>query len=379
MTSQYPDVNDVQFAGLLQVATAAADAQERNATALGKRKRDDEALIDHQLRSQQGEESHQHAQPMLPTLQSAAAVIFREPSEKSKKYSRPPLGKVFTDMELAPERFLKLQNAAKAFMLDSNYPERKAVVGQKKESSNNDVAKLKLWTCVEQFMDVDYNGEKYFGHSATSTNPNNPHRTFFWPEDKDRIVKLCMPLFRKMVTNERQRLYASESRKHDPSRADRGKRRTPGPPEDRNFGETTSITADGTTAIDVEQPSMDTGQDGWLTSSATNSRTAETSLTVYVNVVSKESGNKTRRIPRITVLSGETPSLVALYSIIQQHFDLTPYRQEGANGIPTLPCLQVLTEDALVHLYTDEDWSGVLQRTSRCEWLDNEVRVVLEL
>lgn len=211
MTSSYPD--DIQFAGLVEAATAAADAHQRD---LGKRKRGEEnAYI-----PVSADVTAFNEQPKTPTLSNSAAVLFREPSEKSKKYSRPPLGKVFTSLELSPEAFLKLQNAAKEYMLSDDYPERKDVVGHKKHNSNNDQAKLKLYQCVEGFLQQDNNGENFFGHSATVNDPELPPRTFFWPEDRNRIVKLLMPLLRKMVTNERQRIYAAETRKHDPKKPD---------------------------------------------------------------------------------------------------------------------------------------------------------------
>lgn len=210
MASSYPD--DIQFAGLVEAATAAADAHQRD---LGKRKRGEENAY---IPVSTDVAFPELPQPKTPTLSNSAAVLFREPSEKSKKYSRPPLGKVFTSLELAPEAFLRLQNAAKGYMLSDEFPERRDVVGHKKHNNNNDQAKLKLYQCVEDFLQQDDNGEKFFGHSATVTVPDAPQRTFFWPEDRGRIVKTLMPLLRKMVTNERQRVYAAETRKQDPKK-----------------------------------------------------------------------------------------------------------------------------------------------------------------
>lgn len=215
MASNYPD--DIQFAGLVEAATAAADAHQRD---LGKRKRGEEnAYIPVSADLAFAEQQQQQQQPKTPTLSNSAAVLFREPSEKSKKYSRPPLGKVFTSLELAPEAFLRLQNAAKNYMLSDEFPERRDVVGHKKHNNNNDQAKLKLYQCVEDFLQQDGTGEKFFGHSANVDVPDAPPRTFFWPDDRSRIAKALMPLLRKMVTNERQRVYAAETRKQDPTKA----------------------------------------------------------------------------------------------------------------------------------------------------------------
>lgn len=214
MDTNYP--SDVQFAGLVEAATAAADAHQRD---LGKRKRGDE----HAYIPVSTNEIASSEPTKTPTLTNSAAILFREPSEKSKKYSRPPLGKVFTSLQLAPEAFLRLQHAAKAYMLNDDYPERKDVVGHKKLANNNDVAKLKLYECVEEFLQQDGVGEQFFGHSSNEDTADAQPRTFFWPEDRNKIVKLLMPLLRKMVTNERQRIYAAETRKQDPRRSDERK------------------------------------------------------------------------------------------------------------------------------------------------------------
>lgn len=208
--SNYP--SDVHFAGLIEAATAAADAHQRD---LGKRKRGEEHAY---IPVSTNDVTNEPAK--TPTLTNSAAILFREPSEKSKKYSRPPLGKVFISLQLAPEAFLRLQHAAKAYMLNDDFPERKDVVGHKKLSNNNDVAKLKLYECVEAFLQQDGIGEQFFGHSSSEDTADAQPRTFFWPEDRNKIVKLLMPLLRKMVTNERQRVYAAETRKQDPRRSE---------------------------------------------------------------------------------------------------------------------------------------------------------------
>lgn len=204
LTTSYPEG---QFAGLIEAATAAADAHHRNEVGneLGKRKRD----TNDAYTSAAGNDVNAQ-------FQGPAAVLFREPSEKSKKYSRPPLGKVFASLELEPEQFLQLQSTAKSWMLNDEHPNRRDVVGQKRnQNNNNDAAKLRLYSCVEAFLEDNNNGETFFGHSAASSTPNVPSRTFFWPEHRARVIKALMPLLRKMVTNERQRLYAAETRKQD--------------------------------------------------------------------------------------------------------------------------------------------------------------------
>ena len=137
-------------------------------------------------------------------------ALFRSPTELSKKYARPPMSKIFTSLEISTENFLRLQAAAKAYMLDDDHPERRESVGQKGKSEDT-LVKLKLLKCVEEFLDDLGWGEEVFGTEAV--NKGVEERTYFWPKDRDRIIQQVTPLLRRMVTNERQRLYANETRK----------------------------------------------------------------------------------------------------------------------------------------------------------------------
>lgn len=147
----------------------------------------------------------------------SAAALFRPPSDLSKKYTRPPMSKLFTSLDLTPENFLYLQSAAKKYMLDSEYPERQACVGNRGKGDGGEV-RLKLNHCVWDFLEQG-NGDKFFHIDApTATSPvgqmptTEQQRRFAWPREKEKIVTLCTPLLRRMVTNERQRQYAVESR-----------------------------------------------------------------------------------------------------------------------------------------------------------------------
>ena len=97
-------------------------------------------------------------------------------------------------------------------MLDENHPERRDCVGQRGKS-DSDMVKLKLWHCVQEFLDQKGNGERFFGADATKAVAEEGARTMSWPEDAQHIIKTCVPLMRRMVTNERQRKYAVKSRK----------------------------------------------------------------------------------------------------------------------------------------------------------------------
>lgn len=139
----------------------------------------------------------------------SAAALFRQPSS-NKKYTRPPMSKLFASLELSPENFLHLQAAAKAYMLDDNHPERRDCVGQRGKG-DTEMVKLKLWNCVRHFLEVEGHGERFFGENVL--NEGMGPRQYIWPRDQHKIISLVIPLLRRMVTNERQRQYAIETRK----------------------------------------------------------------------------------------------------------------------------------------------------------------------
>ncbi|KAL4784696.1 hypothetical protein BJX76DRAFT_212691 [Aspergillus varians] len=139
----------------------------------------------------------------------SAAALFRQTST-NKKYTRPPMSKMFTSLELSPENFLHLQAAAKGYMLDDRHPERRDCVGQRGKG-DTEMVKLRLWNCVRHFLEVEGNGPRFFGEHVV--NEGMPPRTYVWPRDQQKIISLVIPLLRRMVTNERQRRYAVETRK----------------------------------------------------------------------------------------------------------------------------------------------------------------------
>ncbi|PYH47677.1 DUF3431 domain-containing protein [Aspergillus saccharolyticus JOP 1030-1] len=139
----------------------------------------------------------------------SAAALFRQPSS-NKKYTRPPMSKLFASLELSPENFLHLQAAAKAYMLDDLHPERRDCVGQRGKG-DTEMVKLRLWNCVRHFLEGEGHGERFFGEDVV--NEGMGPRTYIWPRDQQKIIALVIPLLRRMVTNERQRQYAVETRK----------------------------------------------------------------------------------------------------------------------------------------------------------------------
>jgi len=137
----------------------------------------------------------------------SAAALFRKPNAMTKKYTRPPMSKLFADLELTPEDFLQLQAQAKNYMLEETRPERRDCVGNRAKG-DTDMNRLKLFHCVREFLEPGL-GTFYFGPNSEGSG----RRKWSWPEDANKVIAAVTPLLRRMVTNERQRQYANESRK----------------------------------------------------------------------------------------------------------------------------------------------------------------------
>lgn len=371
--------DDLHLAGLVLAATAAADEEGRIPHSQAKRKRnDDETREDgHFYQDPIDEAPSQTVLANGPSLHSSAAVLFREPSMTSRKYSRPPLGKVFTSLQLAPENFLRLQTAAKTFMLDEAHPERRDVVGHQKQSGAADVAKLNLWNCVEDFLSAHGYGDKYFAPGVGGNIPDAPARTLSWPADRQTIIKLMMPLMRKMVTNERQRVYAAESRKSTGAKEDE-KLESNSPNRDE------SPRLDGSGAEPLVSPTTASGTGGPLLPSTPSpisginghvrsSPPFKPSIAIHVNVVSNVEGARRRVVPRFTLQPEATPNLSALISHV---------RRKHPGGLASdsgMPVVKVWLPDGLVTVAEDGEWMVALLSAGVVDWMDGEVRVLVEV
>lgn len=230
------------LSGASSPASAASPPADAMAQAAYKRFRSETApFTDSCLQATQG--SHR-AEPFSPQysrtpssetlLQGAraagvhsAAALFRRPNkEPARKYTRPPMSKLFMSLQLTPENFLQLQSRAKLYMLDPAHPERQTCVGNRGKG-DTDMVKLKLFNCVRDFLDCGI-GEQFFGkdvekpleteamEAARALGEDQPapgEERLVWPRDGNKIISLVTPLLRRMVTNERQRKYALKTRK----------------------------------------------------------------------------------------------------------------------------------------------------------------------
>ncbi|MCJ1336261.1 hypothetical protein MMC09_001537 [Bachmanniomyces sp. S44760] len=309
----------------------------------------------------------------------ASAALFRRLSKSSKKYTRPPMSKLFTSLELSPESFLQLQAAAKAYMLSPLHPERKDCVGQRGKG-DSELVKLRLWNCVKDFLEGDGNGHMYFGPQVLGDEGGT--RTMFWPTDKNKIITVVTPFLRRMVTNERQRQYAVETRKlgsqddvGDGKRRHSGRDSLPvaqGPgtiPETKHAQETApqfdniirtmvNTNSNATRSPDtiIQQYSVETME----------TALAENPLLLHINIMK----DGRRFMPRIDTSTDRCSTLQDLREKLYLHIDVI-----GHNPFE----IQVLLPVGLLTVGTETNWNAAVNFARRTEWLDGTIKVVVDL
>ncbi|KAF2691872.1 hypothetical protein K458DRAFT_473545 [Lentithecium fluviatile CBS 122367] len=219
------------------VGETSTSQRQGNVTSGPKRTRTD-APTDPQLHGAEGiERNRSEGSSVPPTNESllndvhraagvhSAAALFRRSSEKTpRKYTRPPMSKLFMSLQLTPENFLHLQAQAKSYMLDPAHPDRQSCVGNRGKG-DTDMVKLRLFNCARDFLNNGVGGQ-FFGENVEKPGENDaidaaralgqekaPGDQLLWPRDANKIISLVTPLLRRMVTNERQRMYAIETRK----------------------------------------------------------------------------------------------------------------------------------------------------------------------
>lgn len=212
-----------QFAGLVQAAQAVASHEE---PASGTTLPTDENLRASGAQSKSnGKRRRSPMQADVPRRPSdprtsganSGSALFRN-SSATKKRTRPPMSKLFSSLELSSENFLQLQSAAKQYMLDDVFPDRRETVGIRGKG-DSELVKLRLLGCVKDFLEGEGNGARFFGSDVSGEDGNR--RTMIWPRDKQKIVAAVTPLLRRIITNERQRQYALETRSKEQPSADR--------------------------------------------------------------------------------------------------------------------------------------------------------------
>lgn len=304
----------------------------------------------------------------------SAAALFRTPSAKSKKYTRPPMSRLFASLSLTPESFLHLQAAAKAYMLDPTHPERQTCVGNKAKG-DNDLTKLRLFHCVRAFLEDDGIGETYFGEGSEGAT----NRGWSWPKDLNKVVGSVTPLLRRMVTNERQRQYALEARK-TPLRKTLCKAadNRAVEPDTQPFRDP----ARGASGLRLDAPSP-TQPLAWRSPGLTPTY----SLHIVLGRSGRECGQVAHSSPLEQSASGvqlgsvqasldcpfdACPDLATLMRLIE---DVSP-ASASPESSPAL-AVYVLLPRGLTSIETDEHWVSAMDEVRSAIWLEGRLTVVV--
>ena len=204
------------LAGLVEAANVAAGRekpnpqQENGTNGLPDGSKSQEEANPRKRKRSMGEPEGRNTRKFVPPAEESHSPLFRRTSTTSKKSTRPPMSKLFSSLQLSPENFLQLQSVAKGYMLDESFPDRQDTVGVRGKG-DNELVRLRLWNCVNDFLEAQGNGNRFFG--AGVPGEDGAQRTMIWPGDKNQIISATTPLLRRIITNERQRQYALETRK----------------------------------------------------------------------------------------------------------------------------------------------------------------------
>lgn len=279
-------------------------------------------------------------------ISAASAIALYRPENKDLKTrcTRLPMAKLFGAFQVPPEEFLELHAAAKQYMLDPAFPERRDCIGERAKGEMQ-VGKVKLANYVKDFLEKDGIGERFFGENAAVATPDaaregaegggedggdsGSQQRKIWPRDAKDIITMLTPLLRRMVTNERQRLYALEQRvarnKDSASNTGVGQQDQDEPPEDVDPTTITPIPAEQAVAKDPQ---------GAYRPSAEN--------VLYILITKRNF----KLLPRIDIPAQQSYhpiSFQALYELIENQVRIAlgypseRSRSSSAHSVPTMP------------------------------------------
>jgi len=297
------------------------------------------------------------------------------------------MSKLFTSLEVTPEQFLHLQAAAKNYMLDKSYPERRDCVGNRGKG-DTDMTKLKLYGCVNNFLQDEGWGERLFGENA----PEASQRKLKWPLMKNKLISAITPLLRRMVTNERQRQYALKSRKGQ------------GKSKKGNMGEKGHS---GRDIDDATEPTQSNGRSRSRRGSRTNATPSpspeiDPNLNQYHYVIQEqlppEDGHVSQSNNDYPILfptrSPDADQVKYIINIVKDDERIKPRFLLTPNTCPGFPSLvqhiqsimddgrgtrsiQILGPNGLVEVSDQSSWVATIESIKKIEWMDGEVKVVV--
>ncbi|KAH8815610.1 hypothetical protein F5884DRAFT_772917 [Xylogone sp. PMI_703] len=350
---------------------------------------------------EEGEEANEPISPSgnvittkIPGVHSASA-LFRKPSAASKKYTRPPMAKLFLSLGISPEQFLHLQAAGKAYMLDEAHPERREAVGSRVKGrggqGQSDITKMELFNCVEAFLKDEGWGERLYGGGTSSK--------LRWPEMRTKIISLVTPLLRRMVTNERQRLYAIEQRRSgSPGTAQQATRKgvaatNPIParatstsvteaadmasPHNSEHAAEQASSLSPTAQLDNYHYNIDSTftaangqneevQPAPVIGEDTDAKSEDITTTYHVNIL--QFGARIK--PRLTLNNKNCPGFPSLVQYIHNI-----YGDEGIRPVK----ISILGPQGQLSISDDDSFNQAVRSVMENEWMDGEVKILVDV
>ncbi|KAG9248280.1 hypothetical protein BJ878DRAFT_488988 [Calycina marina] len=192
---------------------AAAPASKRQNSASGIPTEQSRAVEESDGRSK-------HVFPNTDTTDMAAAktrgLTARSPALRAPSTeiysSRKPMANLFDELQITAEQFYHFQACAKDYMLDPEHMDRRNIIVRKNDGDvlAQSEIKRKLYDVTEEFLEKEGWGLKCWGKDAPNLVLGG--RRIFWPDAKEDVIGICIPLMRRVVTNENQRLYAQKLR-----------------------------------------------------------------------------------------------------------------------------------------------------------------------
>ncbi|KAI9706173.1 MAG: hypothetical protein M1820_004934 [Bogoriella megaspora] len=316
-----------------------------------------------------------------PSIHSTAA-LFRDPSAASKKYTRPPMSKLFLSLEQSPESFLQLQSDAKAYMLDATHPERQDCVGNR-GASDTDIVKLRLFNCARDFLEEDERGLRFFGEDVPGE--GGKQRTWVWPRDIDKVIGLCTPLLRRMVTNERQRKYALETRGQAKVDGAKDKRdEQSGTAEARNDNIDHQKLQQSYHLYVIDSRSTKLMYPRIALPLNEDPRSSLTEVKAHIYHYTSQSGRNGTPLPSGVQDAGAVDAISnsgavsALQQEAQRALAMDSGSMEANAGGETEYNLgvSVQTSAGLRSVGTEEEWSGAILEVLDCPWMEGEVKII---
>jgi len=200
-----------------------------------------------------------------------------------------------------------------------------------------------------------------------------------------------MPLMRKMVTNERQRIYAAATRKQG-SAKETSDEQSPVAVDETIMSNGTALEPiypeQGTEAQPLRNqqdvtnlPSAVPAQRSIPSLSQADQRPAtpfKQSIVLHVNVVSNTAGALRRVIPRFSLTPEAAPNLAALLTEVDKRYSLSS-RNGSASEVDSRPVVKVWLTDGLVTVVEDGEWMVALLSAGFVDWMDAEIRVLVEV